>query len=327
MRLILLLTGVSARSSRRSCRPSTPRAPIEPVADRIRALYNGQDKVGAFLRSTLGPTLDYASGSQAISPTARKTSTRRCGGVSAGSSGRWKRFALSMRNHQPPTPNNSQRATPKPNSAAAGSSLRVVRKNAGASLIDLGDGVLAVEFHSKMNAIGGDTIQMLHAGVKEASRNFAALVVGNDGPNFSAGANLMLLLLEAQEGNWDDVDLMVRGFQGATMALQARRRAGRRRAGRPDARRRLRGRAARRPRAGRGGDLHRPRRSRRRPDSRAAAAPRRCWRGRWSRCRRAPMRCRRFSASSRRSASRRSSTSGPDAQRIGYLRDGGRRSR
>jgi 3-hydroxyacyl-CoA dehydrogenase len=61
---------------------------------------------------------------------------------------------------------------------------------------------------------------MLNAGVKEASANFAALVVGNDALNFSAGANLMLLLLEAQEGNWDEVDLMVRGFQGATMTLK-----------------------------------------------------------------------------------------------------------
>ena len=61
---------------------------------------------------------------------------------------------------------------------------------------------------------------MLQAGVQEASQNFAALVVGNDAPNFSAGANLMLLLLEAQEGNWDEVDLMVRAFQGATMALR-----------------------------------------------------------------------------------------------------------
>jgi 3-hydroxyacyl-CoA dehydrogenase len=96
----------------------------------------------------------------------------------------------------------------------------VVRRNAGASLIDLGDEVLGVEFHSKMNAIGGDTIQMLQAGVKEAAGRFRALVVGNDAPNFSAGANLMLLLLEAQEGNWDEIDLMVRAFQGATMALK-----------------------------------------------------------------------------------------------------------
>lgn len=97
---------------------------------------------------------------------------------------------------------------------------RVVQSNEGASLVDLGDDVLCVEFHSKMNAIGGDTIAMLHAGVREAEKNFRALVVGNDGMHFSAGANLMLLLLEAQEENWDDVDLMVRGFQGATMALK-----------------------------------------------------------------------------------------------------------
>jgi 3-hydroxyacyl-CoA dehydrogenase len=96
----------------------------------------------------------------------------------------------------------------------------VVRKNAGASLVDLGDGVLAVEFHSKMNAIGGDTVQMLQEGVREASKNFTALVVGNEGVHFSAGANLMLVLLEAQEENWDEIDLMVRAFQQSTMALR-----------------------------------------------------------------------------------------------------------
>ena len=81
-----------------------------------------------------------------------------------------------------------------------------------------------------MNAIGGDTIQMLHAGVQEAAANFAALVVGNDAPNFSAGANLMLLLLEAQEGNWDEIDLMIRAFQGVDAGAALRRRAGDRRA-------------------------------------------------------------------------------------------------
>ncbi|MEI6666811.1 MAG: 3-hydroxyacyl-CoA dehydrogenase NAD-binding domain-containing protein [Acidobacteriota bacterium] len=97
---------------------------------------------------------------------------------------------------------------------------RVVKQNAGASLIDLGDGVLGVEFHSKMNALGGDAIEMLHAGTAEAARNFRALVVGNESVNFSAGANLMLLLMEAQEGNWDEIDMMVRAFQGATAALK-----------------------------------------------------------------------------------------------------------
>ena len=71
-----------------------------------------------------------------------------------------------------------------------------------------------------MNAIGGDTVQMLQAGVKEAREERQALVVGNDAPNFSAGANLMLVLLEAQEGNWDELDLMIRAFQQATMALR-----------------------------------------------------------------------------------------------------------
>jgi 3-hydroxyacyl-CoA dehydrogenase len=179
--------------------------PIEPVADRIRTLYNGQDKVGALLRMTLGPTLDYASRivDQVAHAPADVDNAMRWGFG-------WELGPLETRAALQPT---SDLRPPT-------SVIRVVRKNAGASLLDLGDGVLGVEFHSKMNAIGGDTIQMLHAGVKEASQNFAALVVGNDAPNFSAGANLMLLLLEAQEGNWDDVDLMVRAFQGATMALK-----------------------------------------------------------------------------------------------------------
>jgi 3-hydroxyacyl-CoA dehydrogenase len=95
-----------------------------------------------------------------------------------------------------------------------------VKKNAGASLVDLGDGALCLEFHSKMNAIGADIIAMVMAGVKEAEANFEALVIGNQGTNFSVGANLMLLLLEAREGNWDEIDLVVRQFQKATTALK-----------------------------------------------------------------------------------------------------------
>ena len=152
-----------------------------------------------------------------------------------------------------------------------------IKKNAGASLVDLGDGVFCVEFHSKMNAIGGDTVQMLQAGVKEAAKNGRALVVGNDAPNFSAGANLMLVLLEAQEGNWDEIDLMIRAFQQADMALRYSDVPVVVAPGGPDARRRRRDRAARRPRAGRGRNLHGAGRGRRRPDSRPAAAPRKCW--------------------------------------------------
>jgi 3-hydroxyacyl-CoA dehydrogenase len=71
-----------------------------------------------------------------------------------------------------------------------------------------------------MNAIGGDTVAMLDAGIKEAEQNFAALVVGTEAVDFSVGANLMLVLLEAQEGNWDEIDLMVRTLQRTTQALR-----------------------------------------------------------------------------------------------------------
>ena len=74
----------------------------------------------------------------------------------------------------------------------------VVKKNAGASLIDIGDGVACLEFHSKMNAIGGDTLQMIKHSLAEVEKNFVGLVVANQGQNFSVGANLMLMLLEAQ---------------------------------------------------------------------------------------------------------------------------------
>jgi 3-hydroxyacyl-CoA dehydrogenase len=77
-----------------------------------------------------------------------------------------------------------------------------------------------VSLHSKMNAIGGDALDMLQRGVREASQNFAALVVAAEGPNFSVGANLMLLLLEAQEENWEDIDAMIRTFQKSTTGLR-----------------------------------------------------------------------------------------------------------
>ena len=97
---------------------------------------------------------------------------------------------------------------------------KVVKKNPGASLIDLGDGVACVEFHSKMNSIGADIIQMIHEGLRVSQEDFLGLVIGNQGRNFSVGANLMLILLEAQEQNWDEIDAMVRTFQKANQAIK-----------------------------------------------------------------------------------------------------------
>lgn len=99
---------------------------------------------------------------------------------------------------------------------------RELKKNTGASLIDLGDGVLCVEFHTKMNAIDHDIGEMVNAALDllEKDNNYVGLVLGNDGQNFSAGANLMLLWLESQQKNWDNIIKLVKGFQDTTQRLK-----------------------------------------------------------------------------------------------------------
>ena len=97
---------------------------------------------------------------------------------------------------------------------------KTVLSNPGASLIDLGDGVACLEFHSKMNAIGTDTIQMMRDSLKEVEEKFDGMVIGNQGENFSAGANLMLILFEIQDENWDDVEASVKAFQDLLMAIK-----------------------------------------------------------------------------------------------------------
>ncbi len=220
---------------------------IDDVGERVRTLFMGRDRVGQFLRETLAPTLVYAA---QVTPTIAHSiddvdRVMRWGfGWELGPFELFDAIGVETVVHAadsvgwragdglPPLIADAMvrgrfREGSLPPAAAdllilrsSRDRQRVVRKNAGASLVDLGDGVLCVEFHSKMNAIGGDTVQMLNAGVAEAAKHHHALVVGNDAPNFSAGANLMLVLLEAQEGNWDEIDLMVRSFQQAVMGLR-----------------------------------------------------------------------------------------------------------
>jgi len=211
---------------------------ITDVGERIKTLFNGNDRVGQFLRETIAPTLVYAA---QITPAVAQSADDVDRVMRWGFG--WDLGPFEMADAigvdrvievaRQVSPTLLERGIPelwKQRTKAPGSELqilknakdqsRIVTKNAGASLVDIGDGVLAIEFHSKMNAIGSDTLQMLQAGVREAERNFAALVVGNDAPHFSAGANLMLLLLEAQEENWDDIDLIIRQFQQSTMGLR-----------------------------------------------------------------------------------------------------------
>ena len=213
-------------------------APMADVRERVRTLFAAQDKAGSLLRDTLAPTLVYTAN---VTPSIAYSADDvdrvmrwgfgwelgpfelidAIGAQNVAGAARKADPALPEMQHRTPRPGDVPPAAPDLQILrTAKERSGVVKKNAGASLVDLGDGVLCVEFHSKMNVVGGDTIQMLQAGLREASRNFAALVVGNDAPNFSAGANIMLVLLEAQEENWEEIDGMIRAFQQTTMALR-----------------------------------------------------------------------------------------------------------
>jgi len=237
---------------RPSLRPGVPslsaaRSGQDP-RDRVRALFAARDEAGAYLRETLPPLLVYAA---RVAPDIAYSIDDVDRAMQWGFGWELGPFELfdtlgvqavvdAWRSGTPdaaPLPpliedliargRDRFRDGPVPPVSAdlqvlwtARRSGGVVRSNGAASLVDIGDDVLCVEFHSKMNVIGGDTLAMLEAGIEEAERRFAALVIGNDAQHFSAGADLMLLLLEAREQNWEDVDSMVRRFQRTTARLR-----------------------------------------------------------------------------------------------------------
>uniref|UniRef100_UPI00403FAAE9 3-hydroxyacyl-CoA dehydrogenase NAD-binding domain-containing protein n=1 Tax=Siminovitchia sp. FSL H7-0308 TaxID=2921432 RepID=UPI00403FAAE9 len=97
---------------------------------------------------------------------------------------------------------------------------KVLKKNTGASFIDIGDGVALLEFHSPNNAIGFDIIQMINHAIEETEKNFKGLVIGNQGKNFCVGANLAMILMAAQDDDIFEVDLVIRQFQQAMMNIK-----------------------------------------------------------------------------------------------------------
>jgi len=97
---------------------------------------------------------------------------------------------------------------------------RIITSNTGASLIDLDDGIACLEFHSKMNSLGQDTITMVSKAADIVSKQFDGLILANHGQNFSVGANLMLILFTAQEEEWDELNFMVKTLQDSFMKLK-----------------------------------------------------------------------------------------------------------
>ena len=196
-------------------------AGIESLPERLKALIETKSPAGDFVKQLLTSTIDYAKARQ---PEIADNK------VSVDRAMRWG-FAWEMGPFEladvisPVQSVQSDRAyredeVPLPSAWTVLSKQPVIRHNAGASLRDLGDGVACLEFHSKMNTIGGDIMSMLFSSIEEVNANFEGLVIGSQGQNFSAGANLMLLMMEAAEGNWDEVDHMVRTFQRATQTIK-----------------------------------------------------------------------------------------------------------
>ncbi len=233
---------------------------ISDTGEQIKALVWGKDRVGAFLWKTLTRTLSYAANRipEIADTVVEVDRAMRWGfGWELGPFEVWDAIGVEksvarMKEEGPSIPANVQKLLDAgarsfykkdlgqlfyfdfssgqyaPLSEPAGTIVLksvkdrsgVIKKNSGASLIDIGDGVACLEFHSKMNAIGGDTLQMLKHSLAEVEKNFVGLVVGNQGTNFCVGANIMLMLMEAQEENWEELDMMARVFQNATMSLR-----------------------------------------------------------------------------------------------------------
>jgi 3-hydroxyacyl-CoA dehydrogenase len=97
---------------------------------------------------------------------------------------------------------------------------RELERNPDASLLDLGEGVAAVELHSALNAIGADTLRVLEAALDRVDREFEALVIATQARDFCAGANLRELLACADEGRWEAADEMIRRLQSAAQRIR-----------------------------------------------------------------------------------------------------------
>lgn len=109
---------------------------------------------------------------------------------------------------------------PKPKNVIVLKDQKVIQSNDGASLIDLGDGVACLEFHTKMNALDEGIVEIAHAAMEEVDKNFAGMVIGNQGEAFSAGANVMTIYMAAEEKQWEKIDEIAQALQNFLMAVR-----------------------------------------------------------------------------------------------------------
>lgn len=97
---------------------------------------------------------------------------------------------------------------------------KVIKRNPGATLLDLGDGVAALELHTKMNTLDEDIFNMLQEGLDRVECDFDGMVLGTDGENFSAGANLLMVVMASQNKMWDMLDLTIARMQALDLRMR-----------------------------------------------------------------------------------------------------------
>lgn len=169
---------------------------IEDLAERLRFLVNDRGKAGAFLKPLF---MDHIAYAEAMAPAIAHAPEDVDNAMKWGYGHAMGPFEI-----------RNALAGRAPAVAARGT---LVKRNSGASLMDLGDGVLQLEIHSKMNVLSEDFVRMVDAGLAELERDFSAMVISARGDLFSAGANLMMVLLAAQEQEWDELNAAVHHFQ------------------------------------------------------------------------------------------------------------------
>jgi 3-hydroxyacyl-CoA dehydrogenase len=170
---------------------------IESLPERLRFLVAAQDRAGHFIRTLLTETIAY---SRAKLPEIAYAASDIDKAMRWGYNWTLGPFEIEAALANQPEPVQI-----------------VIRKNAGASLKDLGDGVVCVEFHSKMNALGEDALAIIHEALASKA---TGIVIGNHGPHFSAGANLLQVLLASQDEEWDELNLAIHRFQQTNLAIK-----------------------------------------------------------------------------------------------------------
>ncbi len=233
--------------------------PIENLKDRVKVLVSGKDKAGEFYRATFAGLFQYVSNripeiadelykiddalkagfgwdlgpyeywdaigvkesvalmeAADMKPNAWVYEFLKAGNTSFYKIENGKRMFYDI-------PSKSYKVIPGTENFISLDTLRptkTVWKNSGVTVIDLGDGILNVEFHTKMNTIGGEVLAGINKAIDIAEKDYKGLVISNEGANFSAGANVAMIFMMAAEQDWDELNLAIKTFQNTTMRLR-----------------------------------------------------------------------------------------------------------